>query len=245
MTGRPVGDTDERTDDAIRNRIVDDLDRARRRTHLLTGALDDAELVQQHSRLMSPLVWDLAHIGNHEELWLLRDVGGKDPILPETVDQLYDAFAHPRADRPALPLLDPATSRRYVGEVRTEVIDLLERTPLRGRRLTEGGFVFGMIAQHEQQHAETMLATHQLREGDPVLASPPPPVATAGRLPADVLVPGGPFTMGTSAHPCGLDNERRGHQGMVDAFRMDTVPVSNADCQDCIADGGYQQRRWW
>jgi iron(II)-dependent oxidoreductase len=142
-------------------------------------------------------------------------------------------------------LLDPAASRRYVTEVRGKVIDLLERTPLRGRRLTEGGFVFGMIAQHEQQHAETMLATHQLREGDPVLAAPPPPIATAGRLPADVLVPGGPFTMGTSAHPWALDNERPAHQVMVDAFRMDTVPVSNADYQDFIADGGYQQRRWW
>ena len=70
--------------------------------------MDDDDLVRQHSRLMSPLVWDLAHIGNQEELWLLRDVGGRDPILPETVDQLYDAFQHPRADRPALPLLDPA-----------------------------------------------------------------------------------------------------------------------------------------
>jgi len=26
-----------------------------------------------------------------------------------------------------------------------------------------------MIVQHEQQHAETMLATHQLRHGPPVL----------------------------------------------------------------------------
>ena len=232
-------------DDRIKDRIVDDLSRARARTEVLTQALDDAELVRQHSRLMSPLVWDLAHIGNQEELWLLRDVGGREPILPETVDQLYDAFQHPRADRPALPLLDPAASRHYVGEVRSKVIDLLERTPLHGRPLTEGGFVFGMIAQHEQQHAETMLATHQLREGDPVLAAPPPPVATAGRLPADVLVPGGPFTMGTSAHPWALDNERPAHQVMVDAFRMDTVPVSNADYQDFIADGGYQQRRWW
>ena len=34
-----------------------------------------------------------------------------------------------------------------------------------------------MIAQHEQQHAETMLATHQLRQGDPVLDRSP----TAGR----------------------------------------------------------------
>ena len=146
------------TDDAIRSRIVDDLTRARRRTAVLTEAVDDDDLVRQHSRLMSPLVWDLAHIGNQEELWLLRDVGGRDPLLPETVDRLYDAFQHPRADRPSLPLLDPAESRRYVTDVRTKVIDLLERTPLHGRRLTEGGFVFGMIAQHEQQHAETMLA---------------------------------------------------------------------------------------
>ncbi len=179
-------------DDRIKDRIVEDLGRARARTGVLTEALDDAELVRQHSRLMSPLVWDLAHIGNQEELWLLRDVGGREPILPETVDQLYDAFQHPRADRPALPLLDPASSRKYVGEVRTKVIDLLERTPLHGTRLTEGGFVFGMIAQHEQQHAETMLATHQLRVGDPVLSAPPPPLPAADRLPAEVLVPAGP-----------------------------------------------------
>src|SRR6478735_2459287 len=178
MTGRPVGDTDERTDDAIRNRIVDDLDRARRRTHLLTSSLDDSELARQHSRLMSPLVWDLAHIGNQEELWLLRDVCGRQPIVPETVEQLYGASQHPRADRPALPLLDPSESRRDVGEVRMKVIDLLDKIPLHGRRLTEGGFVFGMIAQHEQQHAETMLATHQLRVGDPVLSAPPTPAPT-------------------------------------------------------------------
>jgi iron(II)-dependent oxidoreductase len=237
-----VADVD---DTEIKNRIVGDLGRARSRTQVLTEALDDAELVHQHSRLMSPLVWDLAHIGNQEELWLLRDVGGRDPILPETVDQLYDAFQHPRADRPALPLLDPAASRQYVGEVRSRVIDLLDRTPLRGSRLTEGGFVFGMIAQHEQQHAETMLATHQLREGEPVLTAPPPPPRVGGRPPEQVLVPAGPFTMGTSVHPWALDNERPAHQVQVAAFWMDSVPVTNADYQDFIADGGYLTPRWW
>jgi iron(II)-dependent oxidoreductase len=236
---------DAPSDDAVRNRIVDDLTRARQRTTLLTEAVGDDDLVRQHSRLMSPLVWDLAHIGNQEELWLLRDVGGRDPLLPETVDQLYDAFQHPRADRPSLPLLDPTESRRYISEVRSKVIDLLERTPLRGRRLTEGGFVFGMIAQHEQQHAETMLATHQLRQGDPVLDAPLPPAAPDDRPPAQILVPAGPFTMGTSAHPWALDNERPAHQVQVDAFWLDSVPVSNAAYQDFLADGGYADRRWW
>ena len=235
----------ELSEDDLKGRIVEDLTRARARTRVLTEAVDDDELVRQHSRLMSPLVWDLAHIGNQEELWLLRDVGGREPILPETIDQLYDAFQHPRADRPTLPLLDPAASRSYVGEVRSKVLDLLNRTPLRGRRLTEGDFVFGMIVQHEQQHAETMLATHQLRLGAPVLSAPTPPTPTGVAGGGEVLIPGGPFTMGTSANPWALDNERPAHQQRVSAFWMDAFPVTNRDYQGFIAAGGYDDPRWW
>jgi iron(II)-dependent oxidoreductase len=249
-TGASTADTV--SDDALRASIAGHLQAARARTLLLTEAVDDRDLVRQHSRLMSPLVWDLAHIGNQEELWLLRDVGGRDPILPETVDRLYDAFQHPRADRPALPLLDPGRSRRYVAEVRDRVTGLLERTPLHGPRLVEGGFVFGMIVQHEQQHDETMLATHQLRAGEPVLSAPapvppPPPRDGSGRPErrAEVLVAGGPFTMGTDTERWALDNERPAHQVDVAAFWMDTVPVTNADYRSFIDDGGYQDPRWW
>jgi iron(II)-dependent oxidoreductase len=231
-------------DEQLRTRLADDLERARRRTRLLTDAVDDADLVTQHSPLMSPLVWDLAHIGNQEELWLLRDVGGRDPLLPETVDQLYDAFQHPRSDRPALPLLAPDPSRQYVADVRGRVLDLLERTPLQGRPLVQRGFAFGMIVQHEQQHDETMLATHQLRTGEPVLSAPPPP-AEVHRLPAEVLVPGGPFTMGTSAEPWALDNERPAHSVDVPAFWIDTTPVTNAAFIEFIEAGGYDDERWW
>jgi iron(II)-dependent oxidoreductase len=234
-------------DEELRVRLADDLERARRRTRLLTDAVDDRDLLTQHSPLMSPLVWDLAHIGNQEELWLLRDVGGRDPLLPETVDQLYDAFQHARGDRPALPLLEPAPSRQYVSDVRGRVLDLLERTPLSGRPLVERGFAFGMIVQHEQQHDETMLATHQLRAGEPVLSAPRPPAAPAdaARLPAEVLIPGGPFTMGTSTEPWALDNERPAHEVDVPAFWIDTTPVTNAAFIEFIEAGGYTDERWW
>ncbi len=231
--------------DALKERIAVDLDRARRRTQVLTEAVDDRDLVAQHSPLMSPLVWDLAHVGNQEELWLLRDVGGREPILPPAVDELYDAFQHPRADRPTLPLLDPVESRRYVSDVRGRVLDLLERVPLEGRPLLENGFAFGMIVQHEQQHDETMLATHQLRVGEPVLGAPPPPRVTSVSWPDEVLVPGGPFTMGTSTDAWALDNERPAHEVEVPAFMIDTVPVSNGDYLGFMADGGYDDPRWW
>ncbi|MGW0659393.1 ergothioneine biosynthesis protein EgtB [Streptodolium elevatio] len=218
------------------------LDRARTRTTALTDAVDDADLVRQHSPLMSPLVWDLAHIASQEEIWLLRAVGGQEPMRPE-IDDLYDAFRHPRSTRPQLPLLGPAEARAFAHDVRGRVLDLLDRAPA-DDPLTRDAFAFGMIAQHEQQHDETMLATHQLRAGAPVIDAPDPPGATD--LPPDeVVVPTGPFTMGTATHPWALDNERPAHTVHVGAFALDTTPVTCGDYLRFMADGGYDDPRLW
>jgi iron(II)-dependent oxidoreductase len=127
------------------------------------------------------------------------------------------------------------------------VLDLLDAATFSGAPLVTNGFAFGMIAQHEQQHDETMLITHQLRKGAPALTAPPPgpPPPDAIRLPAEVLVPGGPFTMGTSTEPWALDNERPAHSADVPSFYLDTTPVSNASYQEFIAAGGYDDERWW
>src|SRR5438046_3767403 len=176
--------------EALRDLVARNLVAARERTELLTGSIDDGDLVRQHSPLMSPLVWDLAHIANQEELWLLREVGGRDPMRPE-IDPLYDAFEHPRSERPTLPLLAPGEARAYGHEVRGRVLDLLDRAPFSGTRLLGDGFAVGMIAQHEVQHDETMLITHQIRAGAPVLAapSPGPAPADASRPPPEALAP--------------------------------------------------------
>ena len=226
-----------------RARVARVLTAARDRSQLLTDAVDDDDLVRQHSPLMSPLVWDLAHVGNQEELWLVRDVGGRDPVRRD-IDQLYDAFKHARAVRPSLPLLGPAGARGYVREVRDKVLDVLAHSPLQGRPLLENAFAFGMVAQHEQQHDETMLATHQLRAGGAVLEATPPPAGT--RPPVDeVLVPGGPFTMGTSAEPWALDNERPAHLVEVAPFFIDTAAVTNGAYLAFMDARGYDQPAWW
>src|ERR1039458_7617409 len=65
---------DQETTQALRELIARELTGARERTSLLTDCVDETDLIRQHSPLMSPLVWDLAHIANQEELWLLREV---------------------------------------------------------------------------------------------------------------------------------------------------------------------------
>ena len=168
----------------LREDIVRDLELARDRTLELTD-LDEPELLAQHDPLMSPLVWDLAHVRQQEELWLLRggDVTRPGMLAPD-VDSLYDAFKHRRADRPALPLLPPVEARAFNHEVRGRVLDVVERTP------DEQLFTAGMVVQHEEQHDETMFATLQLRQGPPVLLerrSLPPGRPVAGER---VLVAG-------------------------------------------------------
>src|SRR6266702_586523 len=228
--------------------VVRDLERARARTLRLTD-LDDPTLLTQHDPLMSPLVWDLAHIGQQEELWLLR---GGDPTRPgmltPDVDSLYDAFKHRRADRPALPLLPPVEARAYDHEVRGRVLDLLERTP------QEDLFTAGMVVQHEEMHDETMLATLQLRQGPPLLMArqPLPPGRPAvegdgGEGGGRVFVDGGPFVLGVDAAtaPFSLDNERPAHTVDVAPFWIGRVPVSNRHWREFIADGGYDRRDLW
>jgi iron(II)-dependent oxidoreductase len=223
----------------MREALATGLEQARGRTLALTD-FDDIELTSIHHPLMGPLVWDLAHVGQQEDLWLLRSGDpGRDAVLPAEVDQLYDAFLHPRAERPSLPLLSPVDSRRFIGEVRGRVLDGLERT--------DDLFPYAMVVQHEQQHDETMLATHQLRGGVPLLGKGS--ALPAGRdAPRDaVLVPAGEFVLGVDAdgEPWSLDNERPAHVVDVPAFRIGRFPVSNAQWLEFIEAGGYDERRWW
>ena len=221
------------------------LESARARTVALTD-IDEPDLLSQHSALMSPLVWDLAHVGQQEDLWLLRAGDARrEGVLPITLDRMYDAFRHPRAERPSLPLLSPDESRRFLADVRGRVLDRLDRaTPV---EQAATAFPYLMMAQHEQQHDETMLATHQLRQGRPLLGTGTPLPPGRSVAPDDVLVPAGEFVCGVDAahEPSSLDNEQPAHVVDVPAFRIGRVPVTNAQWQHFVAEGGYRDRRWW
>ncbi|MGE3621012.1 MAG: ergothioneine biosynthesis protein EgtB [Acidimicrobiia bacterium] len=230
-------------------RLAADLAAARTRSLGLLDPFDDEVLNRQHHPLMSPLVWDLAHVANYEDLWLLRALGR--PAGRPEIDHLYDAFRQPRAVRAALPLLDPVAARSYGAEVRARALEGLATDDLAGDGpdpLRRHGYVYAMVVQHEQQHAETLLAAISLLPGDDVVDPPAAPadgpLVVASPRPDEVLVPAGPFRMG-SDDPWAYDNERPTHEVDLPAYRIDAAPVTNARYLAFVEDGGYHDRRWW
>jgi gamma-glutamyl hercynylcysteine S-oxide synthase len=237
--------TDLISEHDLKETIATDLEGGRERTLGLVEPFTEEELLRSPSRLMSPLVWDLGHCANYEELWLLRNIAGHEPTDP-LLDDIYNAFEHPRWERPSLPLLQPEEARAYMHDVRAKSLDVLEKVELTPEeRLLDRGFVYGMVVQHEHMHDETMLATIQLMKERPY-----PPAVEAPRavvdVPADmVAVPGGPFEMGTSVEPWAFDNERPSHTVDVASFLIDRAPVTNEQYIAFLEAGGYDDARHW
>ncbi|MDQ3898301.1 MAG: SUMF1/EgtB/PvdO family nonheme iron enzyme, partial [Actinomycetota bacterium] len=64
-------------------------------------------------------------------------------------------------------------------------------------------------------------------------------------LAEEVAIPGGPFVMGTDDEAWAYDNERPAHVVDLPAFRIDAAPVTNRAYAGFVADGGYDDPRWW
>ena len=222
----------------------------RARTLQIVAPLSEADLARQHSPLMSPIAWDLGHIAQFEEQWLV-------PALPDAatsseLGSLYDAQATPRAERSKLRL--PAVSEvwRRLGSVRQRVerefVGAAGSELARVAELPAGEFSLPLVIQHEAQHQETILQAIALRNDLPYR----PSFVNSAMLPnaacpvADrVLVPGGQFVMGTNDRAWAYDNERPAHEVTVPSFWLGRAPVTNREYLAFIAGGGYRERRFW
>jgi iron(II)-dependent oxidoreductase len=212
------------------------LDEAREHTYALVAHLGDADLERQLDPIMSPLVWDLAHIAAYEDLWCVHRHTGA-PLLHADLAATYDAFETPRSVRGEIGLLDAAGARAYLAAVRERTLAAIDKRGI-------DPVIHEMVIRHELQHTETMrqalALAGMLAPGEPGL----PPLRDQGR--SWVTVPGGPFAMGAPADSgFAYDNERPRHEVEVADFRIARRPVTNASWLHFSEGGGYVRREWW
>jgi gamma-glutamyl hercynylcysteine S-oxide synthase len=229
------------------------LESTRRETLALVAELSDADLERAHSPIMSPLVWDLAHIAAYEDLWLAHRQWGM-PLLRGDLAASYDAFETPRAARGEIALLDAGDARAYMEQVRGRTAEAIARRGL------GDGVRYELVLRHELQHSETMrqtlaiaglpIAGGRSEIGLAVDGSPDGGTAN-GRGAADhgheewLRVPAGAFAMGAGEEGFAYDNERPRHTVELPAFQIARLPVSSESWMRFAQNGGYERREWW
>ncbi len=222
--------------------VLDALARTRERTLALAAALGDADLERQIDPLMSPLVWDLAHIAAYEDLWLVHRHAG-EPLLHADLAATYDAFETPRSVRGEIELLDADGARAYLAAVRERALEAAGRHGV-------DPVIHELVVRHEQQHVETMLQTLALARLpglDPPFRSEPPAAAAPGAHTGleFVDVPGAVMRIGAPPGRFSYDNERPVHEVQVAPLRIARTPITNATWLTFTEGGGYVHREWW
>ena len=204
--------------------------RGSRRTIALIEPVGDELLNRVYSELLSPLAWDLGHIANFEELWLVQTdrrpvaaARGARPVLRR------DREPAPRARRAADPprrraaRLHGRGARADAGGARARSTSA--PTP-RTRCCAKASSTRCCVA-HELQHQETMMqliqmldAPYRPAEADPDAFGPAPVEGDGGT----VRVEAGTYEIGAPDRGFAYDNERPRHTVELPAFEIDLNP---------------------
>jgi iron(II)-dependent oxidoreductase len=221
------------------------LEAVRRRTLSLVEPIADEDLRRQVAPIVSPVIWDLAHMANFEEIWCLRRLGARPSFSDEARDRMLDAIETPRPVRGKLDLPSRAACLDHMALVRAAVLESLERTDLASEDpLVAGGTAWELACQHEEQHQETILQTLALFERGRCPLPGRPARATAPRR-VSLFVPEGPFLLGTDGPSFSYDNERPARAVSLPAFEIDAAPVTQGEFLEFVRDGGYTRRELW
>ena len=232
----------------LSQRIADRLAEARERTLLLVEPLADEQLNTVYSPILSPLAWDLGHIANFEELWLVQRVGDREPMDGE-LGRFYDAIENPRKTRNELPILrgdgaallhgrgpraDARRARRRSSS--TTAATRCSRTASSTRCCSPTSI---STTRRCSSCCRWSTATSRSRVDASVAAEP---VADGPEM---VRVEAGSYEIGAAPEGFAYDNERPRHEVELDAFEIDRTPVTNGAFAEFVADTGAEPPMYW
>jgi iron(II)-dependent oxidoreductase len=130
----------------------------------------------------------------------------------------------------------------------------LDRYPRLRRVLAQEGFVFEVDPDTLDRFIFLSAPSVEVVEKEAILPRRGPRAEArqeraaieVAEMPETVLVPAGPFLMGsTEDNQLADDNEHPQHQVALEAFRIGRYPATNAQYACFIEDGGYENQAYW
>jgi iron(II)-dependent oxidoreductase len=226
----------------IADRLID----TRKRELDLMRDLSDAQMVGQRMRIVEPPIWELGHVGWFQDKWILQTLDHRKPS-DEKAEALYNSFKVPNTERWELAFPSRGQTFEYITDILEQVIIRLESRDPSDIEI----YFYNLVLNHEEMHIETM---HHIRQ---TFAYPAPDLSTKwGDIDSveidlefimhDVEIPSGTYLLGGTADmPFVFDNEKWAHPVKVEQYKISATPVTFAEYQYFVDQGGYQERSYW
>lgn len=232
--------------------LIDRYRQVRTASEALCKPLDIEDFGIQTMPDVSPPKWHLAHVSWFFETFILKtfvpDYSEYHPQFAQLFNSYYETVGtfHPRPERGLLARPTVAEVFAYRAHVDAAMIRLLENLPAQHR---DEIYLRGQLGlNHEQQHQELLVTDIKH-----IFAySPLRPVYHHNEVPRRVApalewmeFPVGVYEIGHSGTGFGFDNEFPRHKVFLNAFRLASRPVTNAEYLAFVNAGGYQQVALW
>lgn len=197
---------------------------------------------------LNPPLWEFGHIAWFAEWYVLREARSSAPDAAQRTslltkgDDWFDSNTVPHRTRWGLELPSAGALKTYCHEVLDRMLDKLSRIT---HADDQALYPYRLVLAHEDMHGEALAVALQTLGVAAPLALAAAGARAAGQ--GEIRFPGGTIELGSARDGAGFvfDNEKWAHRCHVPAFTMDSNLVSNAQFQDFIDDGGYQQPRFW
>lgn len=234
--------------DAMKDELLQELERTRQRTRALITSLPVAMLDVPYHPGVNPPLWEMGHSAFFYEVFVFNLLDGTASFNP-AMDDLWDSFHIEHRDRWSRDLFPGhEETLAYFDTVYDRVAERILCQPLDDRTL----YLNRYAIFHQNMHIESMIWCRQ------TVGYPAPPDATPVRpaigepVAGDATVPAGRWVIGMPGESAAyamtdfaFDSEKPGFEIELDAFAISRLPVSNADFLAFVEDDGYKKPEYW
>ena len=240
------------------NRLRLDFLNVRNTTSIIFEPISIEDAVMQSDPFGSTPNWHIAHV-----TWFFQKILEKykqnidaDSINTDYLNSYYQRYRKilPKSDRGKFPRPKVSETLKYrslIEEMFLKFLDNIERNDALTRNLV---YDMELANQHEMQHQELLIydLQHYFQRFDdaednyqPRINKRPNNIDNLAVEPGMIKIPGGLYELGFSGSDFCYDNEVPEHKTYLNAYEIDTYPVTNKQFMAFIDAGGYEDYRFW
>ncbi len=216
------------------------------KTREIFEGMDDSTYRSQFHEDLSPIGWHLGHCMFIENYWL-HEVVQDNNKLTKKLDKLYIPENCPKPKRgKKLPKLKKLLQDIHEQQDNNDIMLLEMIPPLSDHPLFKDEYLQNFLIQHYAQHYETMqMVLNQIAIiKDSHEYQPSLPLAACELSKEYVSMEAGDYQIGGEA-PMSYDNELPAHSVHLDAYKIASHPINNAEYLKFMGEGGYTNNDYW